>query len=130
MGKMLFETELQKCLDFCANVSNPVTPEQLLRNTQRIRIGKGLWAKGEAEAMEAQNGTVQKDNEATGIEPAGAAAADETERIVEARTKLMIKSQYTMNNFETEVLNGFTVRLVKGQLGMTKVQAIREVEMR
>lgn len=133
MGQRLSETELQKSLDFCANVFTPVTPEQEQRDAENARISKELIEKTEAEnpalleeAMMVQNGTAQKDGEvaemAASSEPAEPMVTGGSEGVREGDARHMIKDEYTMNSFETEVLNGYSVRLAKGRLGLTQVQ--------
>jgi flavin-dependent dehydrogenase len=131
MGRRLSETELQKSLDFCANVFTPVTPEQEQRDAENARISKELLEKTETanpslleEAMKVQNGTAQQDGEiaemaagSDSAEPAG------TVGIPDGDARHVMKDEFTMNSFESETLNGFSVCLAKGQLGLTKVQA-------
>jgi flavine halogenase len=128
MGKRLSETELQKSLDFCANVFTPVTPEQEQRDAERARVSKELLEKTETatpslleDAMKVQNGVVQQDGEMAA--PAEAVAADQTEGIPKSDARHVIKDEFTMNSFESETLNGYAVRLAKGKLGLAKVQA-------
>jgi flavin-dependent dehydrogenase len=134
MGKMISETELQESLDFCANVFTSITPEQIQRNAERARVSKELLDKTEAatpslleEAMKVQNGAVQRGDEVAGVtaslKPAEAAAVDQMERIPEGHARDMLKDEYTVSILETEPLNGYTARLAKGHLGMTKVRA-------
>jgi len=125
MGKRLSETELQKSLDFCANVFTPVTPEQEQRNAERARISKELLDKTETvtpslleDAMKVQNAAEM----AASSDPAEAVTVDQTEGIPESDARHVMKDEYTMNSFETETLNGYAVRLEKGQLGLNKVQ--------
>jgi hypothetical protein len=128
MGQRLSETELQKSLDFCANVFTPVTPEQEQRDAERARISKELLEKTETvtpslleDAMKVQNGTVQQDGEMAA--PAEAVAADQTEGIPKSDARHVMRDEFTMNSFESETLNGYAVRLAKGKLGLAKVQA-------
>lgn len=65
MGTRLSENELQKSLDFCADVFTPTTPEQVERITASGRISKDLLDMTASvlspavveEAMRVQNGT-------------------------------------------------------------------------
>jgi hypothetical protein len=134
VGKILTETELQESLDFCANVFAHLTPGQTQNNVERPRVSKELLDKTEAatpslleEAMKVQNGAVQQGDEVAKMEAnsetADAMAADGTERILpDGRARDMIKDEFVVSILETEALNGYTLRLVKGQLGVTKVQ--------
>lgn len=131
MGRRLSETELQKSLDFCANVFTPVTPEQEQRDAENARISKELLDKTETanpslleEAMKVQNAKAQQDGEIVEM----AASSDSAEPvgtvgIPDGDARHVMKDEFTMNSFESETLNGFSVCISKGQLGLTKVQA-------
>lgn len=84
--------------------------------------------------MKVQNGTIQQDYEVAEMPVsmvlAEAAVKDQTGGIPENHARHLIEDGYTMTSFETEVLNVYTVRLVKGQLGLTQVQAAWKVERR
>jgi flavin-dependent dehydrogenase len=134
MGARLSENELQKSLDFCANVFTPTTPEQHERIAESGRISKTLLDMTAPvldpavmeEALRIQNGRTDFEVKTEdGSVTTQTVAEMETEAKVvlnKVNARRMINQEYSMNNFESEGLNGYAVRLAQGNLGLNKVK--------
>ena len=124
MGIRLSETELQNSLDYCKNIFNPTSPEdhesvaksigqELLDITapvmdpaalERVLAPKRVPATGEKDAEGLSNT----------LDASGKMVLDK----VNARR--LIHQEYGVNNMETEPLNGYVMRLERGNLGLVK----------
>ena len=124
MGIRLSETELQNSLDYCKNIFNPTSPEdhesvaksigqELLDITapvmdpaalERVLAPKCVPATGEKDAEDLLNT----------LDASGKMVLDK----VNARR--LIHQEYGVNNMETEPLNGYVMRLERGNLGLVK----------
>ncbi|KIY50298.1 FAD/NAD(P)-binding domain-containing protein [Fistulina hepatica ATCC 64428] len=96
VGARLSEDEIQKSLDFCINLFNPTSPEQHDRE-EKAMADKRLLA---------------------------ANAPDKEERTMvlkKLNARRVVHAEYNINNLEVESIEGLAVRLVKGKLGLTRV---------
>ena len=127
MGIRLSEAELQNSLDFCKNLFNPTSPEdyqsvaktvgqELLDVTAPVMDSAALeWvlapkqvpATGEKDAGDLSNGS----------------GTSEKMVLDEVNARRVIHQEYVINNMESELLNGYVMRLEPGNLGLVKVAA-------
>ncbi|KAG5645434.1 hypothetical protein DXG03_006258 [Asterophora parasitica] len=134
MGKRLSETELQKSLDFCVNLFNPTSPEQHERLSRSFECGgaKELFdvtAPLLDSAMFEEALRIGGRDSDSGIdrESDGEQASSDSERARETKMVLskinarrVVHPEYTVNNMESEALDGFVMRLTKGRLGLAR----------
>lgn len=117
MGVRLSESELQKSLDFCVKLFDPTTPEE----HERVSFIRGF----SDELLDVNTpiidpGVLEK---TLGVEYTD--HADDTEKAFETKMVLhkinarrVIHSEYAINNMELENLDGYVVRLERGNLGL------------
>lgn len=137
MGTRLSETELQKSLDFCVNLFNPTSPEQHERlsrveGTMRNALFDITSPVIDPSVLESAFPVITpnldiKYSKLSGDEDADAETSSDSERASETRLVLnkinarrVVHSEYTINNLESEPLDGFVVRLAKGKLGLAR----------
>lgn len=126
MGTKLTETELQKSLDFCVNVFDSFAragPGKVERTAEGSCISKELLEKTETttQSLLEEAMTVQDKGKTADDEMAEQAPQTVETGIDKGALRHMIVDEFTINSFETESLNGYTVRLTKGSMGLTKV---------
>ncbi|KAJ6497752.1 hypothetical protein C8R45DRAFT_984123 [Mycena sanguinolenta] len=134
MGKLLSETELQKSLDFCVNLFNPTTPEQHDRVARKINqslldVAAPLV---DPAVLEQALHVEHKPSPRSSAPPSTTIRLSNRERsaseVAETRMVLhkinarrVVHAEYAINNFESEAIAGYVVRLEKGRLGLTRL---------
>ncbi|KIL62531.1 hypothetical protein M378DRAFT_165552 [Amanita muscaria Koide BX008] len=132
MGSRLSDSELQRSLDFCVNLFNPTSPEQHERLRSSGEISKELLdvtAPVMNPAMfESALRVGRKKLASCHLESEDSGLSSDSERVNEMRMVLrkinarrVVHSEYTINNFEAEPLDGYVVRLETGKLGLVPV---------
>lgn len=134
----LSEAELQNSLDFCVNLFNPTTPEQHARILEKGDIAKDLLDSAlpmidpvvlEAAVSVAKVASEKSDeSESSDSEDTSdGEASSDVERVNETKMVLnkinarrVVHAEYGINNLEQEPLNGYFVRLERGNLGLAK----------
>ncbi|KAG5635051.1 hypothetical protein H0H81_012610 [Sphagnurus paluster] len=134
MGTQLFETELQKSIDFCVDIFNPTTTEQHERLSRSPGIESELLdvnspivdpkfldialhvARRNANLKTSPNGDSDE-----GKSPSDAERAMEDKRFLnKVNARKVVHAEYAGNsNMESEPLEGFVMRLERGQLGLS-----------
>ncbi|KAL0568624.1 hypothetical protein V5O48_013360 [Marasmius crinis-equi] len=109
MGVRLYERELKDCLDFCSKVFNATSPE----DHDRLRKNKGV----RPEILDLTSPVVANMT-VIGTDPELIKTKDMLEKI---NSRRVLQSEYTTSSFESEVLEGYRVRLEKGSLGLANV---------
>ncbi|KAF8829406.1 hypothetical protein HHX47_DHR3000525 [Lentinula edodes] len=123
MGVRLYERELQESLDFCVKLFSDTAPESHIELVSNSNIAQEL--------LDLTAPVVRPQD----LERALSVASPlrdtddlETRRTQEA-TKMVLEKinarkvlnpEYTLNGFEAEALNGFTIRLQRGKLGLKR----------
>ena len=129
MGSRLSESELQKSLDFCVNLFNPTSPEHHERLSRSGRISKELLDVTtpvmDPVMLENTLRVGHKNISACHSKLADSELSSDSEAINEMRMVLrkinarrVVHSEYAINNFEAESLDGYAVRLERGKLGL------------
>lgn len=138
MGTRLSETELQKSLDFCVNLFSPTTPEQHARVAKGAQISQELLdVTAPVMGPHVLEGVLRVERKEQNVQSAGSSAADgdssdeassdcekqaETEMVLnKINARRVVHSEYSINNLESEPVNGYVVRLERGRLGLAKV---------
>ncbi|KAJ7594636.1 hypothetical protein C8J56DRAFT_443917 [Mycena floridula] len=113
MGCQLSENEIQKSLDFCLKLFNPTSPEQHVDIVQDAAVAKQLLdVNGPLvcpEELDVQL-TDPKNNEKRMV-------------LEKINARRVVHAEYQINNLEAEPLEGLSVRLVHGSLGLRKLEA-------
>lgn len=105
MGARLSELELQKSLDFCVKMFDPVTldPQQAIAVEDLLDLHTPL---------------VHPDNFRSRKDEAG---IPETRMLLDkVNARRLVQAEYAINNFQQEPLLGYVVRLEEGRLGLSK----------
>ena len=137
MGTRLSESELQKSLDFCVNLFNPTSPEQHERLSRSGRIGKELLDVTapvmDPVILESVLRVGQKSSNTCYVESEDSELSSDSERASEIRMVLrkinarrIVQSEYVINNFELEPLDGYVARLETGKLGLVRVAMLSD----
>jgi flavine halogenase len=120
VGTQLSEDEIQRSLDFCVKLFDPSTVD----GTPEIREGL-LGIPEELLDVSAPVIDPKRLSEATQVgrtvasESEGAHA--ETEMLLhKINARRVMQAEYAINNLEKEPLEGLTVRLARGNLGLNK----------
>ncbi|KAF8629421.1 hypothetical protein AX15_003471 [Amanita polypyramis BW_CC] len=132
MGTRLSEFELQKSLDFCVNLFNPTSPEQHERLSRSGKIGKELLdvtaSVMDPVMLENALRVGQVGSKTCHLESEESELSSDSERASEIRMILrkinarrVVHSEYAINNFELEPLDGYVARLEEGKLGLSRV---------
>ncbi|KAI5831782.1 FAD/NAD(P)-binding domain-containing protein [Schizophyllum commune Tattone D] len=121
IGIRLSEDELQRSLDFCANLFNPTTPEQHAELVLGGEIAKDLLDVNKpvvdrAVLNEALHVRDEKDGEARLGKSDGAQLV-----LDKINARRVIQPEYAISNMENEGIDGYAVRLQRGNLGLNKV---------
>jgi hypothetical protein len=136
MGATLSETELQKSLDFCVNLFNPTSPEEHDRVAIQ-ELGKALLdvaspivdpaiLEKALHVEHSPNPSQASRPPPTRMKPTNrdrsASEVAETRMVLnKINARRVIHSEYAINNFESEPIAGYVVRLEKGRLGLLEV---------
>ncbi|KAF8207534.1 hypothetical protein K438DRAFT_1755571 [Mycena galopus ATCC 62051] len=136
MGKLLSENELQKSLDFCVNLFSPTTPEQHDRVASKVEINQTLLDVAaplvDPAVLEMSLHVEHKPSSSqTTTPPSSTIRPNNRDRsaseVAETRMALhkinarrVVHAEYAINNFESERIAGFVVRLEKGRLGLMR----------
>ena len=125
MGTRLSETEIQKSLDFCVNLFNPVSPDHHERLAALgEQMGNDILDADAPPVRPAALEKVLQDVVAPGSRPDHEPDAESTNetRLLFNRlnARKVVHSEFVTNNLESEALDGFVVRLERGRLGLAK----------
>ncbi|KAF8178542.1 FAD binding domain-containing protein [Mycena galopus ATCC 62051] len=136
MGKLLSENELQKSLDFCVNLFSPTTPEQHDRVASKVEISQTLLDVAaplvDPAVLEMSLHVEHKSSPShTTTHPSStirpnnrdrsASEVSETRMVLhKINARRVVHAEYAINNFESEPIAGYVVRLEKGRLGLTR----------
>ncbi|KAL1746166.1 hypothetical protein HDZ31DRAFT_81396 [Schizophyllum fasciatum] len=133
IGIRLSEDELQRSLDFCANLFNPTTPEQHAELARRGEIARDLLdvnkpVVGRAALDEALKAQGEKDGSARGetrenaLGEAGGNGEKDVQLVLDKiNARRVIQPEYAISNMEEECIDGYAVRLQRGNLGLNRV---------
>ncbi|KAJ6558434.1 FAD binding domain-containing protein [Mycena vulgaris] len=137
MGATLSESELQKSLDFCVNLFNPTSPEQHDRVASQPEIGQAFldvaFPVVDPDVLEKALHVEQNPNSPQKSLPPptrmrlttrdrSASEVAETRMVLKKiNARRVVHSEYAINNFESEPVAGYVVRLEKGRLGLTRL---------
>ncbi|KAJ4483596.1 FAD binding domain-containing protein [Lentinula aciculospora] len=141
MGTRLSESELQRSLDFCINLFNPTSPAEhkavegrlacLGKNKELMDVAKPIIdPKTFEDVLKVRTTTTccpsampGSGDKVDGTDATGCADLESKSRMVldKINARRLVHSEYAINNLEAEELLGYTVRLEKGRLGLTKV---------
>jgi len=154
MGPRLYESELQNSMDFCVKLFNDTEPDEHDLVASSGDIGKELLdltapivdrsVLERAIRVVGQDRTKVNDNGRDGLRVGQTSAPtaseeitskhsveQETEEMASARNVLekinarrVLHSEYTLNGLETEVIDGLTVHLERGDLGLRIVEPL------
>lgn len=135
MGARLYERELQESLDFCVKLFSATSPEshsQLLDNPSIGQQLLDLTAPVVAPDVLEKALHVVSESRSNGSEES-ARMCDSNEKHQDDTTRMVLEKinarrvlhpEYTVNGFEAEALEGFTIRLERGSLGLNKAVSI------
>jgi len=145
MGKLLSETELQKSLDFCVNLFNPTTPEEHDRVASKPEISQALLDVAaplvdpavlekalHVEHQPPSSQTSAPPSRAIRLSPRDRSASEvaETRMVLnKINARRVVHAEYAINNLESEPIAGYVVRLEKGRLGLTRLDASPTLEL-
>ncbi|KAJ7690717.1 FAD binding domain-containing protein [Mycena rosella] len=133
MGATLSETELQKSLDFCVNLFNPTSPEEHDRVASQPEIGQALLDVAspivDTTILEKALHVEHTPKPSKPCPPSSRMKVANRDRSASevAETRMVLKkinarrvvhAEYAINNFESEPVAGYVVRLERGQLGL------------
>ncbi|KAJ7125045.1 FAD binding domain-containing protein [Mycena epipterygia] len=134
MGATLSETELQKSLDFCVNLFNPTSPEQHDRvASQTEMIGRALLDVTSPivdpavleKALHVEHNPISKTllpppsrMRLTNRDRSASEVAETRMVLTKINARRVVHSEYAINNFESEPIAGYVVRLEQGRLGL------------
>ncbi|KAJ7188603.1 FAD binding domain-containing protein [Mycena filopes] len=136
MGTLLSETELQKSLDFCVNLFNPTSPEQHDRVASQAEISQSLLDVTaplvDPAVLEKALHVEHKPHPPASTPPPTSIRLNTRDRsaseVAETRMVLnkinarrVVHAEYAINNFESEPIAGYVVRLEKRRLGLTRL---------
>ncbi|KAL1710708.1 hypothetical protein EV121DRAFT_285568 [Schizophyllum commune] len=129
IGIRLSEDELQRSLDFCVNLFNPTTPEQHAELVLGGEFAKDLLDVNKpvvdrAVLNEALHMRDEKDGEARLVDNDGVQSErrGETQLVLDKiNARRVIQPEYAISNMENEGIDGYAVRLQRGNLGLNKV---------
>lgn len=115
MGTQLSEPELQRCLDFCVKLFNPTTPDQHSKLEEKdyftpefLDVTHPVM---DPSLLELALRNVQTTLDADEVD-------DERMVLQKINARRLMHREYGINNMESEVLDGWSVRLVRGKLGL------------
>ncbi|KAL1723748.1 hypothetical protein EV715DRAFT_285814 [Schizophyllum commune] len=129
IGIRLSEDELQRSLDFCANLFNPTTPEQHAELMLGGKIAKDLLDVNKAvvdravlnEALHVRD-EKRDDAQLGGNDGERSERRGETQLVLDKiNARRVIQPEYAISNMENEGIDGYAVRLQRGNLGLNKV---------
>jgi len=127
MGARLYERELQESLDFCVKLFSATSPESHSKLVDNLSIGQELLdltspvvapdvlekALHVASESQLEDGSeIKKDQDATRMV------------LEKINARRVLHPEYTVNGFEAEALEGFTIRLERGSLGLNKAAGL------
>lgn len=133
MGATLSETELQKSLDFCVNLFNPTSPEQHDRVANQTEIGQALLDVTSPivdpavleKALHVEHNPISKPPlpppsrmRLTNRDRSASEVAETRMVLTKINARRVVHSEYAINNFESEPIAGYVVRLEQGRLGL------------
>ncbi|KAF5384531.1 hypothetical protein D9757_006465 [Collybiopsis confluens] len=114
MGVRLYERELQESLDFCVKLFSATSPESHAQLSSNPKIGQELLDLTapvvapdvlEKALLVAQSKSEEED-------------ADVRLALEKINARKVLNPEYSVNGFEAEVLNGYSIRLERGSLGL------------
>jgi hypothetical protein len=119
MGERLYESELQASLDFCLKLFSATSPESHDQLVANPKIGKELLdLTGPVVAPEALERALHVASESEGVGK-DCAEEDSTRMVLEKiNSRRVLHQEYSLNGFEAETFNGFSIRLERGNLGL------------
>ncbi|KAJ7647619.1 FAD binding domain-containing protein [Roridomyces roridus] len=133
MGQRLSETELQKSLDFCVSLFNPTSPDQHDRVANLKGIGKELLDVGSPildptvleTALHAGNTKPERpppsrSSRASTRDRSASEVAETSMVLKKINARRVVHYEYAINNFESEPIASYVVRLKKGRLGLAR----------
>ncbi|KAF9077887.1 hypothetical protein BDP27DRAFT_1207886 [Rhodocollybia butyracea] len=120
MGVRLYEQELQDSLDFCVKLFSPTSPEEHEKLVANHKIGHELLdLTGPVMGMEDLEKALHVATEAGANDEKENQAA--TRMVLEKiNARRVLHPEYSVNGFESEAMNGFAIRLERGNLGLKK----------
>ncbi|KAJ7668518.1 FAD binding domain-containing protein [Mycena polygramma] len=135
MGKLLSETELENALQFCVKIFDPTTPEQHDRVAAKSEISQALLDVTaplvdpavlekalHVEHMPPQKSVPPSRPIRLNARDRSASEVAETRMVLnKINARRVVHAEYAINNFESEPIAGYVVRLEKGRLGLTRL---------
>ncbi|KIK61207.1 hypothetical protein GYMLUDRAFT_225434 [Collybiopsis luxurians FD-317 M1] len=128
MGVRLYERELQESLDFCVKLFSATSPESHAQLSSNPRIGQellDLTAPVMAPQVLEEALSVASESESRNGEKDRSESFEERRRKEETRMALekinarrVLNPEYSVNGFEAEAFDGFSIRMERGRLGL------------
>lgn len=136
MGVRLYERELQESLDFCVKLFSATSPESHSQLVDDPSIGQqllDLTAPVVAPDVLEKALHVVSESRLNRSEEIARTCDSNTEKDQDGATRMVLEKinarrvlhpEYTVNGFEAEALEGFTIRLERGSLGLNKAVSV------
>ncbi|KAK7057507.1 Sulochrin halogenase [Favolaschia claudopus] len=139
MGKLLSETELQKSLDFCVNLFSPTSPEEHHRVASQPQISQKLLdvtaplvdpailekaLHVEHIALSSQKHPPATKKRLNNRDRSASEVAETRMVLNKINARRIVHAEYAINNFESEPIAGYVVKLEKGSLGLRRPSSV------
>ncbi|KAF9268721.1 FAD/NAD(P)-binding domain-containing protein [Marasmius fiardii PR-910] len=123
IGVRLYERELSECLDFCVKLFNPTSPEDHARLRENQTINSELLDLTAPVTSTAALDNVLRVAPDTSTSLSEKEELEKTKDVLEkVNSRRVLHSEYSTSGFESEVLEGYRVRLKTGNLGLICVK--------
>ncbi|KAJ3998709.1 hypothetical protein F5050DRAFT_1742720 [Lentinula boryana] len=115
MGVRLYEHELQESLDFCVKLFSATSPESHTQLAANSNISQEL--------LDITAPVVAPEDLEKALSVASKPENEEATKMVleKINARKVLNTEYSTNSFETEAMNGFSIRLERGKLGLRRV---------
>ncbi|KAJ3861983.1 hypothetical protein EV359DRAFT_83772 [Lentinula novae-zelandiae] len=124
MGVRLYERELQESLDFCVKLFSDTAPESHIELVSNSNIAQELLdltapVFGPQDLERALSVAASQSRNTDDLETRRNREA--TKMVLEKiNARKVLNPEYTLNGFEAEAMNGFSIRLERGKLGLRR----------
>ncbi|KAJ3980955.1 hypothetical protein F5890DRAFT_1418594 [Lentinula detonsa] len=115
MGVRLYEHELQESLDFCVKLFSATSPESHTQLAASSNISQEL--------LDITAPVVAPEDLEKALSVASKLEDEEATKMVleKINARKVLNTEYSVNSFETEAMNGLSIRLERGKLGLRRV---------
>ncbi|KAJ3737595.1 hypothetical protein DFJ43DRAFT_987167 [Lentinula guzmanii] len=115
MGVRLYEHELQESLDFCVKLFSATSPESHTQLAANSNISQEL--------LDITAPVVAPEDLEKALSVASKLEDEEATKMVleKINARKVLNTEYSVNSFETEAMNGLSIRLERGKLGLRRV---------